>query len=110
MQVKREIILCLCNADGLRTTCSEQHWASPKASILGSADRAPKVEVLQLVNMILIREQVALVHNISGAHENIFDNFVHIKGSSVIDAIPLMDSSSIPILGTIACNRVSVSH
>ena len=57
--------------------------------------------------MISVHVQVALVHKLSGAHENILNNFGHIHGRSVIDAIPLSNSPTILVLGTIACKRAS---
>ena len=52
-----------------------------------------------------MRAYAALVHKLSGAHENIVDNFGHIHGRSVIDAIPLRNSPTILVLGTTACKR-----
>ena len=57
--------------------------------------------------MIPVHAQVALVHKLSGAHENIVDIFGHIHGRSVIDAIPLRNSPTILVLGTIACKRAT---
>jgi hypothetical protein len=59
--------------------------------------------------MVLIHAQAAIVHKRDGAHENIINNFMRIKFCSVVDAIPLMDSPAILILGTIACNHEPVS-
>ena len=59
--------------------------------------------------MVLIHAQGAIVHTCDGAHENIINNFMHIKCCSVIDAIPLMDSLAILIFGTIACDHEPVS-
>ena len=57
--------------------------------------------------MIPVHAHAALVHKLSGAHENIVDNFGHIHGRSVIDAIPLRNSPTILVLGTIACKRAT---
>jgi hypothetical protein len=59
--------------------------------------------------MVLIHAQAAIVQKRYGALENIIDNFMHIKCCSVIDAIPLMDSPAILILGTIAWDHEPVS-
>ncbi len=80
MQLRSEIIPCLCNMDGTWITCCEQHWAGPKAPMLGPSDWAPKEEVLLLTNIILVHEKAAFVHKVCGSNEKIFDNFVHIKG------------------------------
>ena len=47
------------------------------------------------------------MHKLGGAHENIVNNFGHIHGRSVIDAIPLRNSPTILVLGTIACKRAT---
>jgi hypothetical protein len=49
------------------------------------------------------------VHELGGARENILNNFMHIVFCSVVDAITLMDSPAILILGTIACDHEPVS-
>ena len=98
---------CLGNADCAGATGREPHRATPETPILGPTHRAPKIEVLLLTNMIRVHAQVALMHKLGGAHENILDNFVHIHGPSVIDAIPLRNSPTILVLGTIACKRAS---
>ncbi len=59
--------------------------------------------------MVLIHAQAAIVHELGGARENIRYDFMHIEFRSVIDAIPLMDSPAILILGTIACDHEPVS-
>ena len=59
--------------------------------------------------MVLIYVQAAIVHEHGGARQNILNNFMHIKSCSVIDAIPLVDSPAILILGTIACQHEPVS-
>ena len=46
-------------------------------------------------------------NKLSGAHENIVDNFGHVHGCSVIDAIPLRNSPTILVFGTIACKRAT---
>ena len=96
-------MLCLGNADCAGTTGREPHRATPETPILGPAHRAPKIEVLWLTHMIRVHAQAAMVHKLGGAHENILDNFVHIRGRPVIDAIPLRNSPTILVLGTIAC-------
>ena len=101
------IILRLGNADCAGTTGREPHGATPETPILGSIHRAPKIEVLWLTNMIRVHAQVALVYKLSGAHENIIDNFGHVHGCSVIDAIPLRNSPTILVFGTIACKRAT---
>ena len=102
-------MLRLGNADGARTTASEPHRAAPETSILGPTHRAQKIEVLLLTNMIFVHAQLASVHKVGGAHENIINNFVHIHSRFVINAIPLNNSPAFLILETIACNRVPVS-
>ena len=82
-----------------------QHRATPETPILGPIHRAPKIEVLWLTDMIPVHAQAALVHKLSGAHENIVNNFGHVHGRSVINAIPLRNSPTILVLGTIACKR-----
>ena len=109
IKLQNLIIPHLGDADGAGTTGRKAHWASPKTPILGTTDRAPEVEILLLTNMVLIHVQAAIVHKLGGAHENILNNFMHFKCFSVIDAIPLMDSPAILILGTIACNHEPVS-
>ena len=106
-KLKSEIILRLGNADCAGTTGCEPHWATPETPILGPIHRAPKIEVQWLTNMIRVHAQVALVHKLSGAHQNIVDNFGHIHGRSVIDAIPLRNSPAILVLGIIACKRAT---
>ena len=91
-KLKSEIIVILGNADCAGTTGREAHWATPETPILDPIHRAPKIEVLWLTNMICVHAHVALVHKLGGAHENILNNFGHIHGCSVIDAIPLRDS------------------
>ena len=108
IKLKDEITPRLGDEDCSGTTGCEQHRASPETPILGPTDRAPEVEVLWLTNVVFFHAQATFVHKVGGAHENIVDNFVHIKGRSVIDTIPLMDSAAF-ILGTFACNRVPVS-
>ncbi len=70
---------------------------------------APEVEIPRLTNMVLIHAQAAIDHELGGARENILNDFLHIKCCSVIDAIPLMDSPAILILGTIACDHEPAS-
>ena len=106
-KLKSEIIPCLGTADCAGTTGREPHRATPETPILGLIHRAPKIEVLWLTNMIRVHAQVALVHKLSSAHENIVNNFGHIHGRSVIDAIPLRNSPTILVLGTIACKRAT---
>ena len=106
-KLKSEIILRLGNADCAGTTGREPHRATPETPILGPIHRAPKIEVLWLANRIRVHAHAALVHKLSGAHENIVDNFWHIHGRSVIDAIPLRNSPTILVLGTIACKRAA---
>ena len=100
-------MLCLGNADCAGTTGREPHRATPETPILGPTHRAPKIEVLWLTHIICVHAHAALVHKLGGAHENILDNFVHIHGRSVIDAIPLRNSPTILVLGTIACKRAT---
>ena len=100
-------MLCLGNADCAGTTGREPHRATPETPILGPAHRAPKIEVLWLTHMVLVHALVALVHKLGDAHENIRDNFVQIHGRSVIDAIPLRNSPTFLVLGTIACKRAA---
>ena len=57
--------------------------------------------------MICVHAHAALVHKLSGAHINIVDNFGHVHGRSLIDTIPLRNSPTILILGTIACKRAT---
>ena len=57
--------------------------------------------------MIRVHAHATLVHKLSGAHENIVDNFGHVHGSSLINAIPLRNSPAILVLGTIACKRAT---
>jgi hypothetical protein len=59
--------------------------------------------------MVLIHVHAAIVHEHGGARQNILNNFMRIIFCSVIDAIPLMDSPAILILGTIACDHEPVS-
>jgi hypothetical protein len=59
--------------------------------------------------MVLIHAQATIMHELGGAREDILNNFMHIKFCSVIDAIPLMDSPAIFILGTFACDHEPVS-
>ena len=106
-KLKSEIILRLGNADCAGTTGREPHRATPETPILGPTHRAPKIEVLRLTHMIRVHAQAALMHKLGGAHENILNNFVHIHGRSVIDAIPLRNSPTILVLGTIACKHAS---
>ena len=107
-KLKGEIILRLGNADCAGTTGREPHRATSETPILGPIHQAPKIKVPWLTNMIRVHAQVALVHKLSGAHENILDNFVQIHGRSVIDAIPLRNSPALLILGTITCTRLPV--
>ena len=100
-------MLCLGNADCAGTTGRKPHRATPETPILGPTHRAPKIEVLWLTNMIRVHAQVALVHKLSGAHENIVNDFGHIHGRSVIDAIPIRNFPTILVLGTIACKRAT---
>ena len=100
-------MLCLGNADCAGTTGRKPHRATPETPILGPTHRAPKIEVLRLTHMIRVHAQAAMVHKLGGAHENILDNFVQIHGRSVIDAIPLRNSPTILVLGTIACKRAT---
>ena len=100
-------MLYLGNAYAAGTTACEPHWATPQTPILGPTHRAPKIEVLQLTNKILVHANAVLVHKLGGAHENIIDNFGHIHGRSLIDAIPLRNSPTILVLGTIACKRAT---
>jgi hypothetical protein len=58
--------------------------------------------------MVLIHAQAAIVHELGGARENILYDFMRIKFCSVIDAIPLIDSPAVIILGTIACDHEPV--
>ena len=74
-KLKGEIIPCLGNADSAGTTGRKPHRATPQTPILGPIHRTPKIEVLWLTDMIPVHAQVALVHKLSGAHENIIDNF-----------------------------------
>ncbi len=97
------------DADGAGTTGREAHLASPDTPILGTTNRAPAVEISRLTNMVLIHVQAAIVHGLGGARKNILNNFMHIKFCSVINAIPLMDSPAILILGTFACDHEPVS-
>ena len=90
-----------------RTTGRKPHRATPQTPILGPIHRTPKIEVLWLTDMIPVHAQVALVHKLSGVHENIIDYFGHVHGRSVIDAIPLRNSPTILVLGTIACKRAT---
>jgi hypothetical protein len=60
--------------------------------------------------MILVHAQAALVHKVGGAHENIVNNFMPIKGSFVKNAIPLFNSAAMLILGTLVCNSVPISQ
>jgi hypothetical protein len=57
MKLKNQIIPCLGNADGAKTTSHESHGVSPETPILGPTDRATIIkvdsEVLLLFNMIL---------------------------------------------------------
>jgi len=106
-KLEREIMLCLGNADCAGTTGREPHRATPETPILGPIHRAPKIEVLRLTHMTGVHAQAAIVHKLGGAHENILDNFVHIHGRPVIDAIPLRYSPAILVLGTIACRRAA---
>ena len=103
MKLKNKIFLRLGDADCAGTTGREPHRATPETPILGPAHRAPKIEVLWLTHMIRVHAHAALVHKLGGAHENIIDNFGHVHGRSVIDAIPLRNSPTILVLGTIAC-------
>ena len=57
--------------------------------------------------MIRVHAHAALVHKLSGAHENIIDNFGHIHGRSLVNATPLRNSPTILVLGTIACKRAT---
>ena len=106
-KLKSEIIPCLGNADCAGATGRKPHQATPETPILGTIHRAPKIEVLWLTNMIRVHAHAALVHKLSGAHENIVDNFGHIHGRSVITAIPLRNSPTILVLGSIACKRAT---
>ena len=104
MKLKNKIFLRLGNADCASTTGREPELAAPETPILITIHRAPKIEVLRLANMT----KAALVHKLGGAHENILNNFLHIHGRSVIDAVPLSNSPALLILGTITCTRQSV--
>ena len=108
-KLEREIMLCLGNADCAGTTGREPHRATPETPILGPTHRAPKIEVLRLANMIRVHAKTAIVHKLGGAHENIRNNFLHVIGRSVIDAVPLRNSPALLILGTITCTRQPVS-
>ena len=109
MKLKNKIFLRLGlgDADCAGTTGREPHRATPETPILGPIHRAPKIEVLRLTHMIGVHAQAAMVHKLGGAHENILDNFVHIHGRPVIDAIPLRNSPTILVLGTIACKHAA---
>ena len=109
MQLQNYIIPRLGDADGAGTTGREAHRAPADTPILGTTNRAPEVEIPQLTNMVLIHAQPAIVHEHGGARQNILNNFMRIIFCSVIDAIPLMDSPAILILGTIACDHEPVS-
>jgi len=106
MKLQNQIIPRLGDADGAGTTGRAAHWDTP---IPGTTNRAPEVEIPQLTNMVLIHAQAAIVHEHGGARQNILNNFMRIIFCSVIDAIPLMDSPAILILGTIACDHEPVS-
>ncbi len=108
-ELQNLIIPSLSDADGAGTTSSEVHWASPDTPILGTTNQAPEVEIPRLINMILIHAQAAIVHKRDGSHENILNHFMHIKFCSVVDAIHLMDSPAILILGTFTCDHEPVS-
>jgi hypothetical protein len=58
--------------------------------------------------MVRVHAKAAIVHKLGGAHENIVNNFFHVIGRSVIDAVPLRNSPALLILGTITCTRQSV--
>jgi len=109
MKLQNQIIPRLSDADGAGTTGREAHRAPPDTPILGTTNRAPEVEIPRLTNMVLIHAQAAIVHEHGGARQNILNNFMRIIFCSVIDAIPLMDSPAILILGTIACDHEPVS-
>ena len=109
MKLKNKIFLRLGDADCAGTTGREPHRATPETPILGPIHRAPKIEVLRLTHMIGVHAQAAMVHKLGGEHENILDNFVHIHGRPVIDAVPLRNSPALLILGTITCTRQPVS-
>ena len=108
MKLKNKIFLRLGDADCAGTTGREPHRATPETPILSSIHRAPKIEVLRLANMVRIHAKAAIVHKLGGAHENIVNNFFHVIGRSVIDAVPLRNSPALLILGTITCTRQSV--
>jgi hypothetical protein len=59
--------------------------------------------------LITLAASGVIVHELGGARQNILNHFMRIKFCSVIDAIPLMDSPAILILGTIACDHEPVS-
>jgi hypothetical protein len=66
MELKCEIILCLCNADGAGTTYREQHRQAQRPQL---SDLAPKVDILLLTNIILVHAKAALVHKVSATQE-----------------------------------------
>ena len=111
MKLKNKIFLRLGDVDCAGTTGREPERATLETPImiLVPIHRAPKIEVLRLANMIRVHAKTALVHKLGGAHENIVNNFFHVIGRSVIDAVPLRNSPALPILGTITCTRQSVS-
>ena len=82
---------------------------TPETPILSSIHRAPKIEVLRLADMVRVHAKAAIVHKLGGAHENIVNNFFHVIGRPVIDAVPLRNSPALLILGTITCTRQPVS-
>ena len=109
MKLKNKIFLRLGDADCAGTTGREPHRATPETPILVPIHRAPKIEVLRLANMIRVHAKAAIVHKLGGAHENIVNNFFHVIGRPVIDAVPLRNSPALLILGTITCTRQPVS-
>ena len=96
VKLKNKIFLRLGNADCAGTTGREPHRAPPETPILVPIHRAPKIEVLRLANMIRIHAKAAIVQKLGGAHENILNNFFHVIGRSVIDAVPLLNSPGPP--------------
>ena len=82
------------------TTGREPQRATPETPILVPIHRAPKTEVLRLTNMIRVHAKAAMVHKLGGAHENILNNFFHVIGRSVIDAVPLHNSPALLIMAS----------
>ncbi len=63
-KLESRIFTLLCNADGSTTTARKQHLQYPDSSCFRLTYEAPKVEVLQLANKILVHPKSTLVHKV----------------------------------------------